>query len=107
MSEDLTAALIVTAALLLLGVVFLTGHGAGLIAGYNTLPEAERERFDRRALCRFMGKMMFFFAGCGALFVADQLWPGNGLGRVGGIWIVPGVLFMLIYANTRGRFLKK
>ena len=35
--------LLVPAAFAVLGCVFLSGHGAGLIAGYNTMRRTERE----------------------------------------------------------------
>ncbi|WP_418992239.1 DUF3784 domain-containing protein [Alistipes sp.] len=107
MHGNLGASLIAGGILVLFGILFLTGHGAGLIAGYNTLPEKERERYDKRALCRFMGKFMFYAAACVALIGADDLLPGKGLALAGGIWLTIGVVFMLVYANTKGRFLKK
>lgn len=38
-----------------LSVVFLTGHGAGLIAGYNTSSEQEKAKYNEKKLCRVMG----------------------------------------------------
>lgn len=107
MHGNLVASLIAAGVLVLFGMLFLTGHGAGLIAGYNTMPKEERERYDKRALCRFMAKFMFYAAACVALIGADVLWPGKGLALAGGIWLVIGGVFMLVYANTKGRFLKK
>ena len=50
----------------LLGVLFSMGRGAVLIAGYNTASKAEKEKYDEKALCRFMGKLMFALAGSSA-----------------------------------------
>lgn len=36
-------------------VAFLSGHGANLIAGYNTATEAEKETVNERKLLRAMG----------------------------------------------------
>ena len=47
-----------------MGISLLAGRGAWLIAGYNTMPKKERERYDERALCRFMGKLMLYCAAC-------------------------------------------
>ncbi len=103
--------LIVFGALFLLligmGGLLLTGRGAWLIAGYNTMPKKERERYDKRALCCFMGKLMFFCAACLLLMGADEVWPGRGLWLAGTIWLVIGAVGAVIYANTGGRFLKK
>ena len=41
-----------------LGVLFSKGKGAFLIAGYNTASRSEKENYDEKALCRFMGKLM-------------------------------------------------
>lgn len=56
----------------LLGIVFLlTGvlfaalkeKGAMLVSGFNTLPRAERQRYDRAAISRDMAKRCFLWAG--------------------------------------------
>lgn len=46
-----------------LGIVFLCGKGAMLIAGYNTSSPEERAQMDEKQLCRFMGKFCFAMAG--------------------------------------------
>lgn len=107
MNADTAVALTVAAAFALLGFLFLSGRGARLVAGYNTLPQQERDRYDERALCRFMGRLMCYFAGCCVLIGGDGLWPGKGLALAGGIWLAIGAVFAMIYANTKGRFLKK
>lgn len=89
---------------LVLGGVFLAGRGARLIAGYNTMPEEERRRYDERALCRFMGKLMLYCAACMLLMGADGLWPGKELWLAGVIWLMVGAVGAVIYANTGGRF---
>ncbi len=38
-----------------ISVVFLTGHGADFIAGYNTATEEEKEKYNTKKLCRVMG----------------------------------------------------
>ena len=98
--------LLVPAAFAVLGCVFLSGHGAGLIAGYNTMRRTEREKYDERALCRFMGWLMLYIAVSTALFCSDGLWPGKRLSLVGRIWLPIGIVCAIIYANTGGRFQK-
>lgn len=63
-ATDAIFTLVIAALIALLGVLLFTGHATGLIAGYNTLPEEERARYDKRALGRFMGRVMFVVAGC-------------------------------------------
>lgn len=92
---------------LVMGGFLLAGRGAWLIAGYNTMPKEERRRYDEKALCRFMGKLMLYCAACMLLMAADEVWPGKGLWLAGVIWLVIGAVGAVIYANTGGRFRKK
>lgn len=38
-----------------ISIVLLSGHGANLIAGYNTSSEEEKNRYDAKKLCRTVG----------------------------------------------------
>ena len=38
-----------------IAVLLLSGRGAWLIAGYNTAPEKEKQRYDPKRLCRVTG----------------------------------------------------
>jgi hypothetical protein len=88
------------AAIIAMAIILLRGRGARLIAGFNTLPEREKRRYDQAGLCRFMGKILL---GVGVLMLP----MGFGLG-----WYpfaaVPGliglVIFAAVYANTGNRF---
>ena len=90
-----------------LGLLFSKGKGAFLIAGYNTMPREKKERYDKNALCRFMGKLMFALAACwvpvalGAVLDMDWLY-GAGIAAYL-LVIAAGV----IHANTGGRFQRK
>jgi hypothetical protein len=90
----------------LLGVLFSRGKGAFLIAGYNTASAAERARYDEKALCRFMGKLMFALAACQAVMGLGAAWAGMWLYWIGIGLFLAAVLGGVIYANTGGRFLK-
>ncbi len=39
----------------IVSIIFLTGHGVNLIAGYNTASKEEKEKYDTKKLCRVMG----------------------------------------------------
>lgn len=39
----------------ILAAALLSGHGSWLIAGYNTASEKEREKYDKKKLCRTVG----------------------------------------------------
>lgn len=46
---------VITVIFAVMTVLFLSGHGAFLIAGYNTASEKDKSRYDKKKLCRVMG----------------------------------------------------
>ncbi|MCA1065708.1 DUF3784 domain-containing protein [Rossellomorea sp. AcN35-11] len=88
--------------------VFLSkGKGAFLIAGYNTLSESEKAAYDERALCKFMGKMMFGFSFSLLLWALSE-WFDIQLLFIIGLGLFLGlIVFILVYTNTGNRFKKK
>jgi peptidoglycan biosynthesis protein MviN/MurJ (putative lipid II flippase) len=50
-----------------IGIVFFTGNGEWLIAGYNTKTREEKDQYNSKMLCRFVGILMFVIAGSMAL----------------------------------------
>ena len=102
----LTIHLLITASLLVLGLIFRMGKGAFLIAGYNTASRAQKEQIDEKKLCRYMSRLMFVLAGCWLIITACEvfgkiwlLWLGLGLFLI-------SVVFGVIYINTGGRIKK-
>ncbi|MGN9095977.1 DUF3784 domain-containing protein [Flintibacter porci] len=92
---------------LVLGLIFSRGKGAFLIAGYNNASKAEKARYDEKALCRFMGKIMFALAGCQGIMALGILVVGMWLFWVGIAAFLAVAFGTVIYANTRNRFQKK
>lgn len=39
----------------IISIVLLSGHGSGLIAGYNTAGKEKQEKYDVKKLCRIIG----------------------------------------------------
>ena len=91
---------------LLLGILFSCGKGAFLIAGYNTAPREEKAGMDEKALCRFMGTLMFLLAACWLIVLASAVFDRQYLFWIGfGAFLI--VLFGgIVYANTGNRFKK-
>lgn len=90
-----------------LGIVFLCGKGAMLIAGYNTSSPEERAEMDEKQLCRFMGKFCFAMAG-GWLIATVGVWLKQDSLHIAGIALSVVVIIVgLIYANTGNRFKKQ
>lgn len=89
-----------------LGTLFINGKGASLIAGYNTMSEEEKEKYDRIRLCKFMGKMMYALSLSMVLWVLSDFLDKPWLLYVGLVLFLGIVLFMIIYMNTGNRFQK-
>lgn len=98
---------VMAALFVLLGTLFSRGKGAFLIAGYNTASAAEKGRYDEKALCRFMGKLMFALAACQAVMGLGAAWAGMWLYWLGIALFLASAVGGVIYANTGRRFLKK
>ena len=62
MTEEQIVGLVIIGGLIvlfiILGFVLMRGKGAFLIAGYNTLPEEEKKKYDTASLTKFVGKAM-------------------------------------------------
>ena len=39
----------------IISIILISGHGANLIAGYNTASREEKNRYDTKKLCRVVG----------------------------------------------------
>ena len=48
--------------LAIFSIILLTGHGANLIAGYNTASKEEKDKYDAKKLCRVIGSGMAIIA---------------------------------------------
>lgn len=92
------------ALLIVFGVILSMGKGASLIAGYNTMPKKEKEEYDEKALCKFMGKFTLSLTIPVFLMLADVLWTGHYLFVYGNVLLVLMLIFVLIYSNTGNRF---
>ncbi len=78
----------------------------GLIAGYNTPSKEERAKYDKKWLCRFMGKIMLVLAGGSALWAVSVYIQSDWLLYVGLFLYLGAVAFALMYTNTKKRFKK-
>lgn len=90
----------------ILGVLLINGKGSFLIAGYNTMSPEEKEKYDVKSLCKFMGKMMFVLAVSMLFWVFGEAYDVEELFYVGLFLVLAIVLFMVIYMNTGNRFKK-
>lgn len=75
----------------------------------DTQKQAEQyngQPYDKEALCRFMGKLMFAIGGCYCLIALSTFLECMALTWVGLALIAGLVLWAVIYANTGNRFRK-
>jgi|SRR5690625_3661833 len=89
-----------------LGIMFYLGTGSSLIAGFNTLSEEEKEKYDVVALCKFMGKMMFVLTSSVVLWLISEVYEMNWLFYIGLALFIGLIIFLLIYVITGNRFKK-
>ena len=91
---------------LVLGLVFRSGRGASLIAGYNTASEKEKDKIDEKKLCRYTGNLMFILAGCQIVFVFSMLLKSRMLLWIGVIAFLVSVFGGVVFLNTGDRLKK-
>ena len=88
----------------IVGVALLRGHGAMLIAGYNTLSPEEQATWNAPLLCKATGKAMLALDACVLIWALsiflDRMW----LLWVGVAAFVLILVCFLVYVNTDERF---
>lgn len=90
-----------------LGIALLQGKGAWLIAGYNTLSDEEKAKYDEKALCKATGKMMFGITFSMAFIFLGELFQVEGFVITGVVLMIAIILVGVIYLNTGRRYLKR
>ena len=88
---------------LILGIVFACGKGTFLIAGYNTLPEEKKARYDARTILRDMSRMMFSCVGCMAVGILGSIVDAPWLVVLGIVLTVLVIVFFLIRINRESK----
>ena len=91
--------------LTIMAIVLIKGKGAWMIAGYNTMSKAEKETYNEKALCRFVGWLLLGIVLCVLLTFAGSLLQIRWLSHAW-IFAVFGSISAVIYLNTSKRFLK-
>ena len=92
--------------LLIMGSIMLSGRGAFLIAGYNTMSKSEKEKYDAAALCKFIGKIIL------AMGVTTPLIAIGAIYNISWLIVFYTVItlglsaFAVAYCNTGNRFKK-
>ena len=95
---------VVIVPLIIMGVILLNGKGAFLIAGYNTMSQSEKSKYNEKALCRFMGWLMIAISFAMLLFPAGIYLEMTWLIYCAIAVILCGTAGAVIYTNTGQRF---
>ena len=90
---------------LILGVVFLSGRGAFLIAGYNTMSKERKSQYNEKALCRAVGVMMLGMSLALVLLQLSTTQSIPTLNLIGTILIFIIPIGGILYLNFGNRFL--
>jgi len=97
------------ALLLLVGFLTRTYNLSGLVAGYNTAPEEEKQKYDEKKMTRYVGNLLMISAGVLLVFgfasVVIEL-PGYLFGVSWGLFTA-FIFAGLIYLNTGNRLKKQ
>lgn len=97
---------IVMLIMLVMSIMLMMGKGANLIAGYNTMSEKEKARYDSTALCKCVGKYLL------SITVMMAALPLGGILQIDWLpWVFTAYVFistivLIIYCNTGNRFKK-
>lgn len=104
MLTDIIAPGIGAAAFATLGILLINGKCLTLITAYFAATPKQREAYDKRALSRFAGGLMFFLAGCLLLLMVGIMLEVRWIGTAFVVLVIGGGLPAFIYANTGNRF---
>ena len=91
---------------IVLGIVFASGKGAGLIAGYNTASPEEKAKIDEKKLLKAMSVFMFVLAGCFIVSASSEIFHLKLLIWIGQALFVVALIAGIIYMNAKKRFKK-
>ena len=98
--------LVITALFAARVILFASGKGADLIAGYNTASRKEKERTDKKKFLKAMSVFMFVLAGCFLVSALSQVLHVKSLIWIGQTLFIAALIIGLIYLNTGDRFRK-
>ena len=96
--------LVITGLFVVLGIIFASGKGANLIAGYNTATYEEKSKTDEKKLLKAMSVFMFVLAGCFFISALSQVLHAESLIWIGQALFAVALIAGLIYLNTGDRF---
>lgn len=108
MSGTVIGIMCVATFLLIIGIVLCTGHGSGLIAGYNTMKKEEQEKYDKKKLCRGTGILVLIVAAiCIVMGLAEAFWTKAVVDTLAKICVAVILLLCVVWIALGNIFCKK
>lgn len=92
---------------IIIGIMLHKGKWSFLIAGYNTMNKEEKAKYDEKALCKCIGKFIFFISFCLLLNILGESFNLPILMKLGNHTPLIATIFLLLYLNTGNRFKRK
>ena len=93
--------------LIILGVIIRSGKGTFLLSGNNSSIKKGKEKFDEKALYKFVSNLLFFCSAVILIYLIAKTYNYTAIKYVAMITLIITVMFASSYANTKNRFLKK
>ena len=110
MTQEQILGLIITGVIVLLmgamSIVLLTGKGAFLIAGFNTMSKEKQAKYDKEKLTKFIGLILLIVTLCTAGMTLGFIFEITALWIISAVLLGAVIIFAIIYANTKA-FMKK
>ena len=86
--------------LVIFSIILLTGHGANLIAGYNTASKEEKDKYNAKKLSRVVGSGMAVITGLVFVMgIFENVLPAS-FATIFLIIVIIDIVIMLVIANT-------
>ena len=86
--------------LAIFSIILLTGHGANLIAGYNTASKEEKDKYNAKKLSRVVGSGMTVITGLVFVMgIFENVLPAS-FATIFLIIVIIDIVIMLVIANT-------
>ena len=86
--------------LAIFSIILLTGHGANLIAGYNTASKEEKDKYNAKKLSRVAGSGMAVITGLMfGMGIFENVLPAS-FATISLIIVIIDIVIMLVIANT-------
>ena len=85
--------------LAIISIIFLTGHGVSLIAGYNTASKEEKEKYNAKKLCHCMGIGMSVITILVGIMAIKKLLQNNYFVFIFVALVLIDVVVMIVVSN--------